>query len=354
MNFGSDNTSGASPRIIDAILRANQGALPSYGADPHTREAERLLAAAFGCEPAIGLVTTGTAANALALGAMVPPGGVVFCHTAAHIIDEECAAPEFFTNSGKLVGVAGSGGKIDPDHFRAVLRRYPTGVARQAQPACLSLSQATESGTVYSLPELRVLTDIAHDAGLSVHMDGARFANALVSLGCTPAAMSHEAGVDVVSFGSTKNGTLACEAILIFDPERGRHLPFLLKRGGHILSKSRLLGAQMAAYLADGYWLELARHANAMARRLADGFAALPGARLPWPCQANEVFPILPEQACAALKSAGAVFYDWDTDYLDAADRPGGDERFVRFVCSFATTATEVETVLGIAQDAVH
>ena len=349
MNFASDNTSGASPVILDALVRANSDSLPSYGADRHSERAKRLLADAFSCEPAIAFAVTGTAANALALGTMVPPGGVVFCHAAAHIIDEECAAPEFYTHGGKLVGVRGRQGKIDPDALRVTLRRFPRGVVRQAQPACLSLSQATESGTVYSVEELRTLTTIAHDAGLLVHMDGARFANAMATLGCTPAAMSRDAGIDALSLGATKNGALACEAVLVFDAAQAVRLPFDLKRGGHVLSKGRLLGAQMAAYLEGGHWLDLARHANRMAHRLAQGLLSVRGVRLPWPCEANELFPILPAPVCSDLKNAGAIFHDWALDYLEPDQRPGEDERFVRFVCSFATTSAEVDAVLEIA-----
>lgn len=350
MNFASDNTSGASPVILEAVLQANAGSLPSYGGDPHTRRAERLLAETFACEPATAFVATGTAANALALATVVQPGQVVFCHATAHISDEECAAPEFYTHGGKIVGVPGRNGKIDPDALRSTLKRFPVGIARQAQPACLSLSQATESGTLYTLAELRTLADIAHGSGLAVHMDGARFANALVSLGCTPAAMSHEAGVDVLSLGTSKNGTLACEGIVVFDAHRGRQLPFLQKRGGHVLSKGRLMGAQMAAYLADGHWLELAAHANAMAQQLAAGLAAVGGVRFPWACEANELFPILPGTLHAVLKRAGAVFYDWDPVHLEPDQRPRPNETFVRLVCSFATSAAEVEEAVTVAR----
>ena len=347
MNFASDNTSGASPQILQAILEANAGTLPSYGADEHTRRAERLLAELFGCDPAVAIVATGTAANALALGTVVPPGGVVFCHVGAHVIEEECAAPEFYTSAGKLVGVPGRDGKIDPDALRTTLARYPRGVVRQAQPACLSVSQATESGTVYSLAELRVLSGIAHEAGLVVHMDGARFANALVSLDCTAAAMSREAGIDVLSFGTTKNGTLACEAIVVFDRARAAALPYLQKRGGHVLSKGRLLGAQLEAYLRDRHWLDLARHANTMAGRLAAGLTAFDAIRLPWPCDANEVFPVMPASLAQALKAAGFLFYDWDAEFLALEQRPRPGEVFSRLVCSFSTPSDQVDALLS-------
>jgi threonine aldolase len=349
MHFASDNTSGASPRVLEAIVRANEGILPSYGSDPHSEAARRALATLFEADPAVALVTTGTAANALALATAVPSGGVAFCHSFAHVIDEECAAPEFFIGSGKLVGVPGSNGKIDPDALRATLKRFPAGVVRQAPAACLSLSQATESGTVYTLAEIRTLADIAHGAGLTVHMDGARFANALVSLGCSPAAMTHEAGVDVLSFGASKNGTLACEAVLVFDKAAARTLPVRLKRGGHVLSKGRFLGAQMTGYLTDGHWLELARHANAMAQDLATGLTRAGRIRLPWRCEANEVFPILPVTMAERLRAEGAVFYEWDEATLPEAERPREGEVFIRLLCSYATQPSEVERFVAIA-----
>lgn len=347
MHFASDNSSGMSPRILEAVIRANAGVLPSYGADPHTVEAKRLVAEVFAAEPAVTFVATGTAANALALSAVVPPGGVVFCHAHAHVNDEECAAPEFYTNGGKLVGVPGLHGKIDPDALRATLARFPAGVVRQAQGACLSVSQATESGTLYTPAELRILADIAHEAGLLVHMDGARFANALAALGCAPAEISHAAGVDILSLGASKNGAMICEAILVFDSRHAKTLPFRQKRGGHVISKHRFLGAQMVAYLTEGHWLDLAHHANSMAERLAEGLLATPGVRLPWPRQINEVFPIMPIVMAERLRAAGAQFYDWEAAYLPEADRPAPDQVLVRLLCSFTTEAEDVDRFLA-------
>ena len=257
MDFASDNVSGASGPIVEELARAARaGAEGTYGNDRWSRQAVRMLEDLFEHELSVAFVATGTAANALALAAVSPPWGAVFCHAHAHVNEDECGAPEFYTAGAKLVGVPGPMGKVTPDALRTVLKRFPRGIVRQVQPASLSLSQATESGTVYTPVEIEALAGIARDAGLPVHMDGARFANALVSLGCTPAAMTWKAGVDVLSFGASKNGALACEAVVFFDPARAEHAAVQRKRAGHILSKGRLLGAQMTAYLRDDHVLD--------------------------------------------------------------------------------------------------
>jgi threonine aldolase len=352
MNFASDNTAGVSAPILEAIRAASAGPTSAYGTDGLTAKAEAMLAEIFETEVACFLVATGTAANALALAALTPPWGAVLCHESAHVNEDECGAPEFFTNGAKLVGIPGSAGKIAPKDLAATLARFERGRVHQVQPATLSLSQATECGTIYSPSEIAALARIAHDAGLGVHMDGARFANALVALGCTPAEASRNAGVDVLSFGATKNGALACEALIFFDPAKASSLPFQRKRSGHTLSKGRFLGAQMVAYLEAGHWLGLAKAANAAARRLAEGLAAIPGVRLPWPAPANEVFAILPRRIEAALKAAGALYYEWP--FPPAGEKcapPGDDEVFVRLVCSFATEEAEVERLLAVAHE---
>ena len=353
MNFASDNTTGASETILKAVIAANAGAVAAYGNDPFTAKAARLLCATFERDLSCFLLSTGTAANALALGAIAPPYGAIFCHPQAHIMEDECGAPEMFTGGAKLIGVAGPAGKISAAAFKGVLPAFPRGVEKQVQPAALSLSQVTESGTVYSCEELSLLASLAHNAGLLVHMDGARFANALLALGCTPAEMSWKAGVDVLSFGATKNGALGCEAVLFFDNARAASMPYLRKRSGHTLSKGRFLGAQLAAYLEKGHWLALAAAANGHAQKLAEGLAKIPGVRLPWPCEANEVFAILPGHIDSALQAAGAVYYPWT--FHPAAGEcapPRKDEIFVRLATSFATTPDEVNRFLAAASAA--
>ncbi len=354
MEFGSDNVVGASGSVIEAIAEAARaGAEGTYGADRWTVDAVEQLEAIFERKLSVLLVPTGTAANALSLAAITPPWGGVFCHASSHINDDECGAPEFFTAGAKLIGIAGDAGKITPDALRETLRRFPKGETRQVQAASLSLSQATECGTAYRCDEIAALTEVAHAAGLLVHMDGARFANALVGLGCSAAEMTWKAGVDVLSFGATKNGALACEAVIFFDPARAELAPVQRKRAGHTLSKGRVLGAQMSAYLRDGHWLDLARHANAMAARLAAGLADLPGARMPWPQQATELFAVLPRPVDVALRHAGAHYYEWDVATL-AAERPQADEVFVRLVCSFETRADDVDRFIDLARQAAR
>ncbi len=348
MDFASDNASGASPQVMAAIVAANSGFAPAYGADPWTLAAERRLAEIFERDCAVFLVATGTASNALALAALTPPWGAVFCHVESHVMGDECGAPEFFSAGAKLVGVGGEGGKIDADALREALDAFPRGVVKLVQPSALSLSQATESGALYTLDEIASLCALAHERGVGVHMDGARFTNALVALGCTPAQMTWRAGVDVLSLGASKNGTLACEAVVIFDPARAQDLAFRRKRSGHTLSKGRFLGAQMEAWLRDGHWLALARHANDCALQLAAGLSGAPGVRIPWPVSINEVFAVLPGAADAALKAAGARYYDWPARRLSPGMAPRGGERFVRLVTSFATRAQDVERFVQI------
>ncbi len=349
MFFASDNASGASPKVLAALVAANGGAATPYGADDYTAGAEAALNQLFERDCAVFLVTTGTAANALALASLCPPWGAVFCHRDAHVMDDECGAPEFFTAGAKLVALRGQRGKLPAAGLEGALRNYPRGVIKQVQPGALTITQATESGTLYSLAEIRALADLAHASGVGVHMDGARFANALAALGASPAEMSWKAGVDVLSFGASKNGTLFCEAVVFFDKAMAVDFAYRRKRGGHTLSKGRYLGAQMLAYLDNGHWLDLARHANAMARRLADGLAAA-GARIPLGCEANEVFAIVPRVAEAALKAAGARYYDWGARGMEGVDRVASDEVQLRLVASFQTTSEEVDRFVEIAR----
>jgi threonine aldolase len=351
MNFASDNVMGASLPVMEALVRANEGAMPAYGSDPITKRVEARLSEVFEREVTALLVATGTAANALALSAMTPPFRSILCHANSHVMEDECGAAEFYTGGAKLEPLPGVGGRIAPETLREALAA-PRRTPHHILPATLSLTQATESGCVYDRDTLAALADIAHGHGLGVHMDGARFANALVSLSCSPAEATWKAGVDALSFGATKNGCFAAEAILVFDPARAPHLAERRMRAGHLLSKSRLLAAQLEAYLAGDHWLANARHANRMAARLSAGLAALPGVRLAWPTEANEVFPILPRPLDEALRRAGAVYHPWSDASLPAGEAVGPGERLVRLVTSFATEESQVDRFVETARKA--
>jgi threonine aldolase len=348
MFFASDNAAGIAPEILAAMARANEGKVLSYGRDDWTRRLERRLAEIFEREVAVFLVTTGTAANALALAHLAPPWGAVICHAEAHIATDECGAPEFYGGGIKLVGLAGAAGKIAPATLRRALDTGQWGGPHHVSPSVLSLSQATEAGTIYRPDEISELAEIAHARGLAVHVDGARFANALVRMNASLADATWKAGVDVLSFGATKGGALAAEAVVFFDPARGANMAERRKRGGHLISKHRFVAAQIEAYLADDLWLKLARHANAMADRLATGLAAA-GLAPVWPVEANEVFVALPPWIDAGLKAAGASYYPWTTDALPSGITLPSDATLVRLVTSFATTSDEVDRFVATA-----
>jgi len=295
----------------------------------------------FEREVAVWLVPTGTGANALALAHVSPPWGAVLCHAESHIISDECGAPEFFGGGLKLIGLPGTAGKIAPDTLREVLQRGPWGGPHHVTASALSLTQATEAGTVYRAEEVRALADAAHAQELAVHMDGARFANALVRQNVSPAQATWKAGVDVLSFGATKCGALAAEAIVFFDPARAVHMHDRRKRGGQLVSKHRFIAAQFEAFFAGDLWLKLAGHANAQADQLAARLTAAGFAPV-WPVEANEVFVALPRRVDARLKAAGASYYPWVSQGLPEGATIPDDAILVRLVTSFCTSDVEV------------
>jgi threonine aldolase len=353
MNFASDNVVGASAPVLDALVRANAGALAAYGEDEITGRVAAKFAEVFERACAVFPVTTGTAANALALAAAVPPWGLAVCHREAHAIDDECGAPEFFMHGAKLVGLPGAGAKLSAGSVSEYLRSLPRSV-KQMPPKALSISQVTECGVVYALDEIAAFGRICRDNGLAFHLDGARFVNALVSLNCTPAEMTWKRGVDIVSFGATKNGCLMAEAVVVFDERLADSLNHRRKRAGQTISKGRLIAAQFEGYFADDHWIANARHANRMAGRIAEGLRELPGVRLGWPAQANEVFPILPRPLDRALRAGGILYHPWSAASLPESERVGPDEVLVRLVTSFATEEADVETLLALARAAAQ
>jgi threonine aldolase len=348
MNFASDNAAGIAPEILDAIARANVGAALAYGRDPWTERVERRFAEIFERELAVFLVPTGTAANALALAHLAPPWGAVLCHEQAHIATDECGAPEFFGAGLKLIGLAGEAGKIAPATLLRALEGRAWGGPHHVRPAVLSLSQATEVGTIYRPQEIRQLADIAHAHGLAVHVDGARIGNALARINASPAQATWMAGVDVLSFGATKGGALAAEAVVFFDRAKASEMSERRKRAGHLVSKHRFLAAQMEAYLAEDLWLRLARHANAMADQLASGLTSTGLAPL-WPVEGNEVFVVLPQEVDVRLRAAGASYYPWMMPEPANGTALERDGTLVRLVTSFVTTAAEIERFVAVA-----
>lgn len=335
MNFSSDTAAPAHPSVLEAMARANTGAEASYGADKVTARLRAVLARVFETEDFdFWMTASGTASNALALSCFCPPTHSILCHNEAHIQMDERGAVEFFTGGGRLALLPGTGAKIDYDAFADYLNEVDPSFVHGTPPAALSLTNLTECGMAYTPNEVAKFAFRARNGGLAVHMDGARFANALAHTGASPAEMSWKAGVDVLTLGLTKTGAAGCEIILLFGKakEKGRELRARAKRSGHMPPKMRFMAAQAEAMLEGGLWLGLAAHANAMAQKLANVFTEA-GFELAWDIQGNEVFAVLDKRAVDDLQEDCALFYpDW----------PDG---LSRFVCSWATTEAEVEAV---------
>ncbi|MDX0496999.1 low specificity L-threonine aldolase [Sinorhizobium medicae] len=342
MIFSSDNWAGAHPAIAESLVTHAAGYASAYGTSELDRTVEKKFSEIFEKDVAVFFVGTGTAANALALSSANRAGGIAFCHREAHVNVDECGAPSFFSHGARLCPVGGERGRMDPAKLEAGIRRFPKENVHGGQPMAVTLTQATESGTVYSLDQTESIGSVATAHELPLHMDGARFANALVSLGTTPAEMTWKRGVDLLSFGGTKNGCWCAEALVLFDRSRAQQMHFLRKRSAQLFSKSRFVAAQFDAYLTGDLWLDLARQANAMARRLADGITASAESRLAWTPDANEVFVVLKREAASRLREQGALFYDWDVPH-DLEGSLADNEGLYRLVTSFATRAEDVD-----------
>jgi len=330
VRFLSDNTASACPEILAAMAQANHGRVPAYGEDEWSARLDRACSDFFGREVRAFVVSTGTAANALALATLSPPYGAIFAHQEAHIVTDECGAPGFFTGGAQLVLLPGDHGRLAPESFRAALAAHPTSL-HSVQAAVLSVTQATELGTVYHRRDLTHLAETAHERGLRVHMDGARFANAVAFLNCHPGDITWRSGIDVLSFGATKNGALAAEAVVFFEPALVKDFELHRKRAGHLLSKSRYAAVQLLTYLEGGLWLRNAERTNRLAHRI--GHAA--GDALLHPVEANEVFLRLGNERRAALRGAGFEFYDWGAEHRGEA----------RFVVSWDQPEEEVQAL---------
>ena len=338
VKFASDNVAGACPEVLDAIIKANDGDSTPYGNDQISTQLQDKFSEIFEMDVIIFPTASGTAANALALSTMTPSFGNIYCHKLSHINTDECGAPEFYTGGGKLVPLQGVKGKITADELDQVIGGK--GIVHHTQPSSVSITQVCESGEVYQLDEIKNISEITHKHNLNIHMDGARFANALVSLDATPAEMTWKSGIDVLSFGATKNGCLAAEAIIFFNKDLVGNIAFLMKRAGHLLSKMRFVSAQLDAYISDDVWLRNARHANKMGKKLSDGLNRYSDIKLAYPTEANEVFAKFPRNMIEHLNSEG---YKMNEDELDG--------KATRLVTAWNTQDSDVNQLLQILKN---
>ena len=338
VKFASDNVAGACPEILDAIIKANDGIAPPYGNDEISGVLQEKFSKIFEKDVVVYPTASGTASNALALSAISPVFGNIYCHKFSHINVDECGAPEFYTGGAKLIPLTGIDGKITSDELENNIGGF--GIVHHTQPSIVSITQATETGEVYTLDQIKNISKVAHKHKLKMHMDGARFANALVSLDVSPAEMTWKSGIDILSFGATKNGCIAAEAIVIFNKDLVGNLPFLLKRSGHLLSKMRFVSAQLDAYISNDVWLRNARHANEMAKKLSDGLVSSNQVKLEYPTEANEVFVKLPKKMVEHLNSE---------EYMMSNDELDG--KTVRLVTAWNTKSNEVKDFLNTIFD---
>jgi len=347
MNFASDNAGPMHPSVLDAIVKANTGYEMPYGNDtimPRVRD--RVRATFEAPEAAVYLVATGTAANALALSTYTNGWDAIFAHRVSHVEEDECGAPEFYANGARLSLVDGAGAKMDPDSLRHAIANTGNKDVHCVQRGPVTLTQATEVGTLYSLKEIAQITAIAKKYGLKTHLDGARFANACAALGCSAAEMTWKSGIDMVSFGGTKNGCAGVEAVIFFDPEKAWEFELRRKRGAHLFSKHRFLSAQMEAYLQDDLWLELGAKANANCARLVKGLETVAGAEIPDAPEANMVFARLPRAAHRRAMGAGAKYYLYPSD----ASLDGPDDEMIRcrMVCDWNKSGAEIDQLISL------
>ncbi|MBS0125523.1 threonine aldolase family protein [Thetidibacter halocola] len=347
MFFASDNSGPVPQQVLDALARANEGYAMGYGSDALSQSvADRIRTLFEAPEAAVYLVPTGTAANSLALATLCQPFQTVFCSDVAHIHEDECNAPEFYTGGAKLTLVRG-GDRMTPEGLRAAIEGEETRGVHGPQRGPVSITNVGERGNVYTLDEMRALTAIAQEFGLPVHLDGARFANACVRQGCTPAEMTWKIGVDVAVFGGTKNGLMGVEAVVFFDPAKAWEFELRRKRGAHLFSKHRYLAAQMDAYLADDLWHDLASRANASCDRLRAGIEGA-GLRVLTERHANMLFFEAPRDLHRALQAAGAVYYCWGSLESGAKEEP----IMGRLVCDWSVTEDAIDAFVDLVKKA--
>lgn len=329
MNFRSDNESPVNSKILQAIVDANTNFEESYGYDSYTLKLQEVMQQLFGCWCEVLPLTTGTAANSIATALTTPPYGSLFCYENSHMNSDECGAPEFFSAGAKLIGVSGTNGKIDINLLDKTLAGTGVHGEHECLPSAISLTQSTEAGTIYTLEEIKAINKIKQKHNLHLHMDGSRIANAVASMDCDIAEMTWKSGVDLLSFGATKNGAMIAEALIVFNPKVGKEIKRLRKRSGHLISKMRFVSAQLLAYLKNDLWLDLANHANGMAQNVYQSLNQTHD--FIYPVQANEAFLRLTEEKIAELQAQGFEFHVW----------PGSTD-IIRLVFSHATKESDV------------
>ena len=334
IDFRSDNTGQAAPAILEALIRANRDTALGYGGDDWTKALQQHFCELFETAVRVFPVATGTAANAVALASLGPSWGIVYCSEAAHINTAEANATGFFGGGVKLVAVGGDHGRVNADRLAGALAGIAPGQIHRGQPSAVSLTQATDLGAVYTLDQIRAVAEVAKGRGLKLHMDGARFANALARLGCRPAEATWRSGIDIMSFGATKNGGALCDAIVVFAPDLADVVAVQLRRAGQVWSKMRFASAQLIAYVENSLWLDMARASNAIAARIAAGLRDTPAARLLAPVEANEIFLELPGAAMDALEADGFQFYR-------------RSRSLARFVCRFDATDADADALIA-------
>ena len=346
MNFASDNTGPVHPNVMAALIAANTGYALPYGGDDLTAQTIQNIRDLFEApDAAVFLVSLGTAANSLILATLSQPWETVFCHTVAHIHEDECNAPEFYSGGTKLTLVPGPEAKMTAENLRRSILAEETRGVHGPQRGPVSLTQATERGTIYSLKEIQEISATAKEFGLPVHMDGARFANAVQSLGCSAAEMTWKSGVDAVTFGGTKNGLMAVEAVIFFNPKHAWEFELRRKRGAHLFSKHRFLAAQMQSYLAGDLWLDMAKKSNDASARLIQGLKQIPEVQIDFEPQANIIFAQWARAAHQRLHAAGAQYYVMAGDHTTG---PSNELLPARLVADWSTTPENVDKFLDI------
>ena len=336
--FASDNVTPACPEVMEAINQANIGNIESYGHDKWSKVLDNKFSELFEKDVKVFTAVTGTAANSLALSSITPSYGNIYCHKISHINVDECGAPEFFTGGAKLITIDGDDGKFNSDELKKNIRGY--GVVHNTQPASVSITQSCETGVIYKLDEILKINQVAKENGMKIHMDGARFSNAIASLKKSPAEATWKLGIDVLTFGGTKNGCMDAEAIIFFNPSDVNNFQYLQKRSGQLLSKTRFLSSQLDAYITDGLWLRNATHANDMARKLSEKLSKINSFELTYPTESNEIFIKMPKNIQDHLNNEG--YSAIPDDMFDGS---------VRFVTAWNTNLNDIENLINTIKE---